>query len=100
MRTRAKVDTNQKQIVTALRKCGYSVLHLHALGKGAPDILVGVAGKNYLFEIKDGTRIPSEQKLTPDEKRFHSEWSGHVCIVNSLDELLNNIYENAPNMRM
>jgi len=52
MRQRAKVDANQKQIVNALRKCGYSVLHLHTLGKGAPDIVVGVSGMNYLFEIK------------------------------------------------
>lgn len=91
MRTRAKVDTNQKEIVTALRKCGYSVLHLHALGKGAPDILVGVAGKNYLFEIKDGERIPSQQKLTADEKVFHDTWNGQVAVVNSVEQIMNRI---------
>lgn len=88
MRLRARVDDNQKQIVTALRKLGYSVLHLHALGKGAPDILVGARRKNFLFEIKDGDKSPSRQKLTPDEKEFHDSWSGQVMIVKSAEEII------------
>ena len=87
MRIRAKVDSNQKKIVTALRRCGFSVLHLHQLGKGAPDILVGAKGRNFLFEIKDGEKAKSQQKLTPDEEIFFNEWRGQVNLIKSFDEV-------------
>ncbi len=85
---RARVDANQKSIVAVLRKMGATVLHLHTLGKGAPDILVGHQGKNALVEIKDGSKPPSAQKLTPDEAAFHSEWRGQVAIINSVDDAI------------
>lgn len=40
MRTAARVDENQPAIVQALERIGARVLHLHTLGKGAPDLLV------------------------------------------------------------
>lgn len=92
MRLRARVDENQKQIVKALRKVGYSVLHLHKLGKGAPDILVGAmtrTGKrNFLFEIKNGEKYKSQQALTPDEKEFHETWNGQVATVTTAEEII------------
>ena len=91
MRTRAKVDANQKTIVEQLRRCGFSVLHLHTLGKGAPDIVVGTKGKNYLFEIKDGDKPKSKQKLTPDEEKFHNSWRGQVAIVTTVDDIFETI---------
>jgi hypothetical protein len=86
--TRARVDANQPQVVAAFRRMGATVLHLHALGKGAPDILVGHRGKNALVEIKDGAKPPSSQKLTKDEVIFHAEWRGQVAIINSVDEAI------------
>ena len=56
MRIRARVDANQKKIVSQLREIGCSVLHTHQLGKGAPDIIVGYNNLNYLVEIKDGDK--------------------------------------------
>lgn len=91
MRTRAKVDSNQKEVVAVLRKFGASVEHLHTLGKGAPDILVGFRNKNYLFEIKDGSKPPSAQQLTEDEKLWHMVWAGQVAVVRSPDEALSAI---------
>lgn len=78
----ARVDRNQPEIVKAIRKEGWTVLHLHTLGKGAPDILVGKDGENFLIEIKDGEKPPSKRKLTPDEAEFSEEWEGQVttCI--------------------
>ena len=64
MRIKARVDSNQKDIVSQLRKIGCSVLHTHQLGKGAPDIIVGYDLRNYLVEIKDGNRPLSQQQLT------------------------------------
>lgn len=89
----ARVDDNQKSIVAALRKMGASVLHLHTIGAGCPDILVGIKGKNsrlhnLLVEIKDGSKPPSARKLTPDEEKFHAAWRGQVAIVNSVDEAI------------
>ena len=85
---RARVDANQKSIVAALRKMGASVLHLHTIGKGCPDILVGFRSKNALVEIKDGAKSPSAQKLTPDEATFQAEWRGQVIIINSVDDAI------------
>jgi len=62
-----RVDNNQVQIVKALRDMGCTVEHLHAVGKGCPDIVVGFKGKNLLLEIKDGDK----KVLTPDQVNWH-----------------------------
>jgi len=41
-----------------------------------------------LVEIKDGSRKPSEQRLTPDEEAFHAKWPGKIHIVRSVGEAL------------
>lgn len=85
-----KVDANQKQIVDALRKIsGVTVFSTHTIGKGVPDIVVGYCGVNYLFEIKDGSKPPSQQKLTPMEETFFDTWKGQVKLVSCLDDILN-----------
>lgn len=83
MRYKARVDSNQREIVEVLRQQGCSVLPLHQIGKGCPDLLVGYEGKNFLLEVKDGNKPPSQQKLTPDEQKFHQEWQGEVATVDS-----------------
>lgn len=87
-RTRAKVDTNQSQIVKVLRAVGASVATTHQVGKGFPDIVVGYKGHNYLLEIKDGDKPPSQRKLTADEQEWHDKWRGTVKIVNNETEAL------------
>ena len=94
MRKRARVDANQKKIVSQLREIGCSVLHTHQLGKGAPDIIVGYKGKNYLIEIKDGDKPLAQQKLTLDEIKFQAEWQGQYHVANSFDSLLEIILHN------
>jgi len=37
---------------------GVSVQHLHWLGKGCPDLMLGHAGVNYLLEFKDSSQPP------------------------------------------
>ena len=88
MRRIAKTDANQTVIVGALRKAGASVQTLAAIGAGCPDLLVGYNGVNYLFEVKDGNKIPSAQRLTIDQQHWHSVWKGAVHIVKSEDEAL------------
>jgi len=48
--------------------------------------MVGYRGKNYLFEIKDGSKPPSKQKLTPDEQEWHDGWLGYVRVVHNAGE--------------
>lgn len=88
MRKRARVDTNQKEIVEALRRQGATVLHLHTVGRGCPDILVGYQGENFLLELKDGSKSASKQKLTPDEVSFFESWCGQVTVVNSIESAI------------
>lgn len=88
MKFAARIDANQPAIVAAIRKLGATVLHLHTIGKGAPDILIGYQGKNALVELKDGAKPPSARKLTPDEQKFHAEWRGQVAIIESVDEAI------------
>jgi len=65
-----------------------SVQPLHTVGKGCPDLLCGVRGTNLLIEIKDGQKVPSARKLTPDEAAWHQSWRGQVAIVESVDDAL------------
>lgn len=88
MRRKAKVDDNQSEIVTALRKIGCTVQPLHDVGRGVPDLLVGYHGINVLLEIKDGAKVPSAQKLTDEQITWHDSWRGQVATVNSINQAI------------
>lgn len=87
-RTAARIDSNQPEIIQALRKVGASVAPTHMVGQGFPDIVVGFRGINHLLEIKDGEKSRSRRKLTEDEKDWHLTWQGEVRIVESVSEAL------------
>ena len=82
MRRAAKVDLNHTEIVTALRKLGWSVLSLAAVGKGVPDLLCHRAGVLRLCEVKG-----PKGKLTEDQEVFHKLWP--VVILRSVDDAEN-----------
>lgn len=88
MRQRAKVDANQKDVVTELRQMGVSVLHLHMVGMGCPDIACGWRGANYLFELKDPDKPPSARRLTDMEEKWHITWNGQVNVIHSAEEAM------------
>jgi hypothetical protein len=88
MRRAAKVDANQADIVAALRMAGATVQPLHAVGKGCPDLLVGYQRANYLLEVKDGSKVPSAQKLTEDQVEWHELWRGQAAVVNDVKSAL------------
>lgn len=81
MRRAARVDENHPEIVKALRKAGCSVLSLAALGRGAPDLLLGYRGKNVLIEVKR-----PKGKLNDQQQEFRAAWRGDLCVVRSIDE--------------
>ncbi len=98
MRRAASVDRNQPEIVEALRAAGETVLLLHRVGSGCPDVLSSGAKVcptcgnglpyNFLIEIKDGSKVPSKQKLTADEATFFEKWRGQVEVATSIEEAL------------
>jgi hypothetical protein len=89
MRLKARIDQNQNSIVKSLRKIpGVTVAITSSLGKGFPDLLIGRNGVNYLIELKDGEKVKSQQKLTPDEVQWHEAWKGQVSTCNCLDDIL------------
>lgn len=89
MRRAAKVDANQAEVVKALRAAGATVQSLAAVGDGVPDLLVGIAGKTALIEVKDGAKVPSAQRLTSDQLAWHGAWQGGtLATVNSVESAL------------
>ena len=79
----ARSDSNQQDIMDALRAAGASVVSLHRMGGGMPDLLVGYDGKNYLMEVKVGKAV-----LTPDEHKFITGWNVCIYIVRSVEDAL------------
>lgn len=89
MRRAAKIDKNQPEIVSALRKAGATVQSLAAVGAGCPDLLVGYANRTALIELKNGSNVPSAQKLRPLQTDWHEAWTGGTLeTVNSVESAL------------
>ena len=78
-----RVDANQAAIVADLRAMGASVQHLHEVGDGCPDILVGFRNVNYLFEIKGPKGL-----LTRKQRDWHDGWRGQAWIISSIKHAL------------
>ena len=86
-RRAAKIDSNQRDIVAALRKMGFTV------AVGHDDILVGDDDQTYWFEIKDmdtwkknggvkaGTFKDSQVNLLKN-------WKGHYKVIWTLEQAL------------
>ena len=88
MRRNARVDDNHAEIVAAFEALGCSVISLAPMGRGVPDLLIGVSCRTYLCEVKDGKKPPSARKLTPDEVRFQKSWRGQWTLVESVDDVV------------
>lgn len=88
MRRAAKVDENQKELVSQLRHHGCSVAVTSGVGVGFPDIVVGYKGQNFLFEVKDPAKPPSARKLTNDQEEFHWKWRGQIDVIETADEAI------------
>jgi len=79
--TYARIDTNHKEIVAALRQIGATVVSLAAMKHGCPDLLVGYQGETILMEVK----MP-KGKFTPDQLDFIGKWrGGPISRVDSVD---------------
>ena len=77
-----KTDTNQAEIVKALRKLGCSVHSLHKVGQGLPDLLVGYRGRNLSVEVK-----AEKGTYTPDQIAWLDKWRARVYTIRSVEEV-------------
>ena len=86
-RQASRTDANQNRIVGSLRMAGADVLHLHTVGKGCPDILVGAnidgERRNILMEIKT-----DKGYLTDNQVEWLATWRGQVAVVRSVEDAL------------
>ena len=90
-----RVDANQPAIVAALRDIGASVQHLHMVGDGCPDLLVGFRGRTYLMEVK----ATPKSRLTPDERAWHENWRGTVYVVTSPEQAIEIVVDDLQEMQ-
>lgn len=80
--------------MAAAEAAGVSVQPLHCPNaKGVPDLLLGIDGFNVLVEVKRplgprGGRSHNHQNLKPDQVAWHKSWQGQVCVVRSVDEMI------------
>lgn len=88
MRRAAKVDRNQAEIVEIFEDYGFSVQRAQAMGSGFPDLILGYGGRNYLVEVKDWQKKPSERKLNDLQREWHAAWKGQVCVVETAIEAI------------
>lgn len=78
----AKVDENQPGIVDELKTIAeLSVVSLAKVANGCPDLIVGFAGRNWLFEVK----MPGKG-LNEAERAWHQNWKGQVHIITTARE--------------
>ena len=85
----AKTDHNQNEIVQALRQVGATVVLLHKVGSGVPDLLVGFRGVTYLLEVK---QLKGKPNLL--QERWYREWNGRApVIVKTVDDAINAVME-------
>ena len=86
-----RYDANHRTISDALEAVGAMVVDLAVVGDGCPDILVGFRGRWVAMEIKDGTRIASERKLTHPEEHFFQRAAARALpcfVVESIEDAI------------
>lgn len=83
VRRAANVDLVQAEIVSQLRSCGVSVQHLHGVGSGCPDLLVGWRGQNFLLELKT-----DKSKARKCQEAWHAKWAGQVAVARTFTEAM------------
>lgn len=80
-------DTNEKDIVKAIRRIGAKVVHMDK----PCDLLVGYRGQNFLLEVKlpMGPRGgSSHSQLNDDQKDFDSTWPGQFDVVRTAEDAI------------
>jgi hypothetical protein len=77
MRTKARIDANQPELVKFIREMGASFQHTHQI-PGCLDGIIGYRKIDVRVEIKDPNQPPSKRKLTPAEIETVFRWNGRT----------------------
>ena len=82
-----KADSNHAEIMGWYEELYCSVLDLHKVGGGAPDLLVGCAGRSELVEVK-----PEAGQLRANQVLFNKLWRGNkVVLVRTRADVVNHV---------
>jgi hypothetical protein len=83
-----RTDGNHTEIIQAYEALFCSVLELHRVGEGCPDLLVGIqASANDLVEVKSEAGHLGRSQLT-----FQRNWRGaKVIVVRSVADVLHHV---------
>jgi len=80
-----RTDKNQQEIINAMRKMGAIVMDLSKVGKGCPDLLVGINNKTALVEVKSSAKA----NYTPHQEKWLQAWKGGtVARIDSIDSAI------------
>lgn len=87
---KARKDANHSEIVATLSALGCTVVDLSAAGiSGLPDLLVGVAGRTLLVEVKNRATRYGRAGLSKEQADFAQLWRGEpVAEVSSINEAI------------
>lgn len=81
-----RTDTNDAEIVAALKKLGAEIVDLSQVGRGIPDKLVWYKQRFHLVEIKYKGRFG--WKRTEAQKKFLKQYSMPVVTIDSIDSAI------------
>ena len=82
MRYAKRRDENEGEIVNALENAGCQVHKLDDI-----DLLVGLAGRNYLLEVKHPKRA-SNSRIRPLQRKLRDNWQGQYAVVTTAEQAL------------
>ena len=87
---RGRQDANQAAIVEAYELLGCTVVDLHAIGYGTPDLLVGYGRcVEQLVEVK-----VKSGRLMSSQKQFFEAWRGRKPrVVRTVDDVVEHVKE-------
>lgn len=83
-----RVDRVQPAVVEELRAHGCSVIHTHAVGGNAPDLVVGRRGHTVLVELKTPGREKREKDRLVKQAEARAAWRGASYIQATTGEAI------------
>jgi hypothetical protein len=82
-----RTDANHSEVTGWYEELFCSVVDLHAVGGGVPDLLIGCAGRSELVEVKT-----EHGQLEPAQVTFIRDWRGaKVVIVRTQADVINHV---------
>jgi hypothetical protein len=84
---RAKIDSNQPDIVTAFEGRGATVQSLARVGDNCPDLLIGIFGINIVAEVKSHPAGTVAGEPSEGQAEWIKNWRGLAVVVRSLEDV-------------